>query len=261
MSRLTTAISQYKKFRFLTCFVVLLSTFVNSNSYADLVTLGNGTATYSQQAEDSFGPYSPDEAVNGIGGLSPPSGDGWAVAEFISPGITVASSQAAVWETASNVNASGIRFDLDMINLLGQFRFSYTTDVRTTFADGLDIGGQVDANWVPLLNGIVSGPAGVDYTPLNNGTGNIIATTSAIPDFPVGASFSVLYETPLANVTGVRLDAVEDASLPQNGPGLTPTNGNFLLIELTATAVPESSSFLILGAAMGWFAFGRKRKN
>ena len=38
--------------------------------------------------------------------------------------------------------------------------------------------------------------------------------------------------TSLSPITGIRLEVLEDPSLPFNGPGRQPTNGNFVLTEL-----------------------------
>lgn len=45
--------------------------------------------------------------------------------------------------------------------------------------------------------------------------------------------------TPLSGITGFRLEVLTDSSLPFNGPGRQPTNGNFVLTELVADARSE----------------------
>ena len=48
--------------------------------------------------------------------------------------------------------------------------------------------------------------------------------------------YTVIAETSLTGITGVRLEAIEDASLPMDGPGMQATNGNFVLSELEVYA-------------------------
>ncbi len=56
------------------------------------------------------------------------------------------------------------------------------------------------------------------------------------------------------NITGVRLEVLQDPSLPYNGPGLELGNGNFILSEfkLDATPAPEpaSGALLLLGGCL-----------
>jgi hypothetical protein len=145
-------------------------------------------------------------------------------------------------------------------HLLGRFRFSVTTDDRTTFADGLHTGGDVVANWTVLSSPSVSGPAGMTFTTLADQSilaGGVIAAQGV---------YTVNYTTGINGITGLRLEALEDPSLPGgNGPGLHLANGNFELNEMTleGTIVPVPSSILLFGtgsialAGCGW---RRKRR-
>jgi len=51
-------------------------------------------------------------------------------------------------------------------------------------------------------------------------------------------SYQISYDTSLVGITGVRLEVLEDPSLPTNGPGLA-SNGNFVLTELSLDHQPE----------------------
>jgi hypothetical protein len=55
----------------------------------------------------------------------------------------------------------------------------------------------------------------------------------------------------LAGITGIRLEAVEDSSLPTGGPGFA-ANGNFVLteIELDAAPIPEPSTYALLAGGL-----------
>lgn len=109
------------------------------------VTLQEGTATFSQNNFSGYFP--PDEVYDGV--LL--TGNGWAIFDTASSST---SAEIAVWEVASDVNGSQIEFRMrflhDSSHRLGRFRFSVTDDPRNTFADGLDVGGAVAANWTVL---------------------------------------------------------------------------------------------------------------
>ena len=146
-------------------------------------------------------------------------------------------------------------------HLLGRFRFSLTSDDRSTFADGLHTGGDVFANWTVLPNPTVSGPAGMSFTTL--GDGSILAggVTAA------QGIYTVSYAIVVQDITGIRLEAFEDPSLPGgNGPGLFPVDGNFLLTEMTldvpVTAVPEPSAAVLFGIGiLGVLRCGSRQRN
>ena len=132
--------------------LLLLS--VSYSASAVPITLQEGTATYSETC--CAGTNSPDKAVDGIfvdlpnGGLS----SAWAIAS--GDGGAPGSSQTAVWETALDLGSGVYYFKMYFLHenaghLLGRFRFSVTTDDRSTFADGLAQNGDVNANWTRKL--------------------------------------------------------------------------------------------------------------
>ncbi|MGB7345605.1 MAG: DUF1549 domain-containing protein [Pirellulaceae bacterium] len=55
------------------------------------------------------------------------------------------------------------------------------------------------------------------------------------------AVYNLQFRTGLKNITGFRIEALTDASLPNNGPGL-PGNGNFVVTELEIKVAPESDA-------------------
>jgi len=200
----------------------------------------NGTATFSQPCINS---HSPDEAVDGnFSDVDADGVNGWAIAATCVEQTDDTTNQTAVWETTTNVTGNGLTFTmyfnhLNPGHLLGRFRFSVTTDDRTTFADGLDTGGDVEANWTVLTHPTVSGPEGMTFTTLAD---HSILVGGAIPAQGI---YTVIYETPVSGVTGVRLEVLEHPSLPFNGPGLFPRNGNFILTEMTLDATPIPNHF------------------
>lgn len=226
---------------------------------AQTVALQNGTGTFSQTAGKLL---SPDQVVDGDFG----DYNGWAIFE---DGPSYA--QTAVWETGSDLSAGTLTFALHFLHynprhLLGRFRFSVTTDNRNQFADGLHTGGDVSANWTVLSNPLVEGPDGMTF--------------AVLPDHSVLAGgttanqgiYTVRYSAALAGVTGIRLEAMEDPSLPPGfGPGLATNNENFLLTEMVVTAgdapvgeaVPEPTSWLLMFPSLALLSttFRRRKRS
>lgn len=225
---------------------------------ASLVTLQQPTATFSQ----NFGGanYSVSKAIDGITN----DDRGWAVAP--DPFTSTIPSQTAVFETSVDVGfVSGSLITFSILQAhsnpghnLGRFRLSVTTDNRSLFADGLDNGGDVTANWTVLNpSGFVSA----------NG-----ATLTKLGDFSILASganpspdtYTITAPTTLTGITGIRLEALEDPSLPYNGPGRFGENGNFVVSELTMdiAAVPEPSSIALLAiGSIALAAYHRSRRS
>ncbi len=74
---------------------------------------------------------------------------------------------------------------------------------------------------------------GTKLTPLPDGS---LLASGAIP---AKDAYTLVAETPQAQVTGIRLEALTHASLPKRGPGLA-RNGNFCLSNIHVTAEPLS---------------------
>jgi len=219
---------------------------------AEPIALQNGTATFNQTITQG---HSPDLSIDGDfsnGNL------GWAIATGFTGDIT--SDQTAVWETVSDTSASTLNFAMHQNffigkHLIGQFRFSITSDNRSLFADGLDTMGDVTANWTVLTNPMSSGPASLTFTTQGD---NSILVGGTIPNT---GTYNIQYTGTFSNITGIRLEVLEDASLPFNGPGLYPDNGNFVLTELVLTTiVPEPTSATLLGLATITLVLSRRRK-
>jgi hypothetical protein len=54
-----------------------------------------------------------------------------------------------------------------------------------------------------------------------------------------------------SGITGIRLEALADSSLPWEGPGRQPLNGNFVLTEFSVQAIPESGTVGLLLLGLG----------
>lgn len=230
---------------------------------AATVALQNATATYSQTTDGAGNPqaHPVSAAIDGNFGVPNPL-DGWAIYE--DTGILGVDdqthAQTAVFETVSDVGFLGSSiftfrlFQTQPNHLLGRFRFSVTTDNRSTFADGLESGGDVTANWVVLNPSALTSANGVTLTEL--GDFSILASGFA----PSTDTYTITAPTTLTGITGVRLEVLEDSSLPFNGPGSQVLNGNFTLTEFTVDIVPEPST-----ATLGLFgilvAASRRRRN
>ena len=193
-----------------------------SPASAAAVTLQQGTATWSQPIG---GNYPVDYAVDGI-----IDGNGWAIAP------NQGTDQIAVFETSTDINASRLDFALyhtwGSSHNLGRFRISYTTDDRSLFADGLNSGGNVTANWTVLTGATISSIGGETFTIL--GDNSILVSGNN----PATTVYSVSFAGSFNGITGIRLEALSDASLPSNGPGRG--GGNFVLSEITLDATPPT---------------------
>jgi hypothetical protein len=147
----------------------------------------------------------------------------------------------AVFETTSDVTSPlGKQFQFTLtsggfgLHTLGRFRISATEDDRSTFADGLQNGGDVTANWVPLdVVSAISGNPTTTFTELADGS---VLAGGGIAEFE---TYTITANAPLLDaITGFRIEMLEDPSLPGNGPGRA-GNGNYVLYEFNALAVRD----------------------
>jgi len=184
---------------------------------AELVPLQNATAIRSQ------GGFNVSNLIDANTLVNQTTGTGWA--------NNAQDNNIAVMETVVDLNPTGAAMPLVIrigsggysTHELGKFRISVTNDDRSLFADGLQNGGDVTANWVELTPNLI----------LTTGT----STFTINPDNTVLAggtpqeyeTYTIVATTTLANITGIRLEALEDPSLPSNGPGRGPSNGNFVV--------------------------------
>lgn len=193
------------------------------------IELQSGTATFSQVINNI---HSPDRSID-----DDLLNFAWAITRTLQ--IDGSLSETAVWETVTDVTGEALVFtmyfgDFNPGHLLGRFRFSVTTDDRDTFADDLDTGGDVDANWTVLTNPIVTGPAGMTFTTLPDNS-----VLAGGPTAPQG-TYTIVYSTPVSGITGIRLEAIEHPSLPGSGPGMFYSNGNFHLTLLQLDVMQSS---------------------
>jgi hypothetical protein len=98
----------------------------------------------------------------------------------------------------------------------------------------------------------------VSYTSLNGtslsrlGDNSILAGGTA----PLTDTYTITAATTLTGITGIRLEVLQDPSLPFNGPGREPPNGNFILSEfqVSIAQVPEPGSAALFGLGAALFS-------
>lgn len=151
----------------------------------------------------------------------------------------------AVFETVTNAGfAEGTRLVFTLRHALpgqltlGKFRLSLTTDDRLLFADGQASRGDIVANWIPLQPLTATAAAAGVMTINADGTVLVSGANPATNAYTITAITSVM------GITGFRVEALEDASLPSNGPGRA-GNGNAVLTDFSAQAAPATLPHLL----------------
>ena len=212
------------------------------------VPLQQATATFTQ----NFG----GGVDNSIDGLTSTDANGWAIHDGTA---NPTSAQTAAYETVTDAVFNSYAFtlfndsDANLQHTIGKFRLSVTTDDRTLFADGLDTGGDVTANWIELTPSTATATNGATLT--INGDNTILASGTN----PNVSTYTITATSSLLNVTGFRLETFEDRTLtPNAGPGRS-NNGNFILTEFQVDAVPEPASLGLLGLGAGALLLRRRR--
>lgn len=192
------------------------------------VTLTTPTATFCQPS--GGGPFTIPEAIDGS--FSPLSG--WAIDP--QEGAT----HVAVLKTTADIGVgenTTLTFTLHMLyganHLLGKFRLAATTSARATY--GL---GATCADATPGGSAVWTALHPTSALSANGQTLTVQLDESILSSGsnPATDVVTVQVITPLVGITGFRFEALTDATLPFNGPGRQPTNGNFVLTEIVVDA-------------------------
>ena len=210
-----------------------------SQARAGAVSLQRGTATNSQAGG------TPTSAING----TTTGNDAWGITRS----DLSTNAETAVFETATDVGFFGgttLTFTLwqnnaSLNHTIGRFRLSVTTDNRSTFADGFNFDGDVTANWTVLDPSSFISANGATLT--KQGDLSILASGTN----PATDTYTITARTSLTGITGIRLEVMEDASLPTDGPGRAAPSGNFKLTEIGLAA--ESSAVPLIAGLMAWW--------
>jgi hypothetical protein len=194
------------------------------------VPLRNATATFSQNVFMNFPPFPVSQAIDGAR-----SGyNGWSAFPEVG-----GKGQVAAFETATPAGfqfGTTLRFSIisavpEGQHGLGRFRISATVASQETFADGLQRGGDVETEWTTLIPRAVSATSGVV---LNINVDHSIRASGPNPTF---VTYRITCDTNLREISGFRLEALPDPSLPAGGPGRA-SNGNFFVSEFEVDAEP-----------------------
>ncbi len=221
------------------------------------IVLQSGTAQHSQ------GGFSIDNAINGIFDTTNNGGSGWANDALNAPNVATFETQTTIPGGAGTTLTFKLFSGGFGTHELGKFRISATTADRALFADGNDEGGAnvgtegiwtvLDPSAVTSDNATTTFSEDASHTILAGGTPAELET------------YTVTVPTSLANITGIKLEALTDPSLGAgHGPGLG-SNGNYVLREFTldaVTTVPEPASIAatsLLGA-IALMKRGRSRR-
>ncbi len=204
-------------------------------SASEPVVLTNATASYSQLIPDR---YSVDQSID-----SDTNRTGWAVQ---GTGART-KAETAVFETMQDSGyAAGrlLTFTLSTSYVnsdggqnLGRFRLSVTDADRDTFADGQINGGNLGSDWTVLRPISYVSIAGAQLQRLSDDS-LLASGTNALVD-----TYLVTAACDLSRVTGFRLEALEDPSLPGEGPGRAP-DGNFVLMNFAVAIEPLRADLL-----------------
>jgi hypothetical protein len=203
---------RFKQLAFLSAAVVGLSSGLASATTVNLVT---ATATHSQTG------FNVTAAIDG----SLINNTGWAIDPLEvdqSAFFTAAGPVGGVGGSLFTFTLSQLFPNPDM-HTIGKFKLSVTTD------------GTVNSGstWSDLT-GVTFAAVPAEVPVSISGDGTILLDGSFRPSTSI---YTVTGASTLAGVTGFRLDVLEDATLPLNGPGRQPVNGNFVLTEFGVDAV------------------------
>lgn len=199
-----------------------------------VVTLANATATHSQLP---YATYGVGRAIDGATG----SGSGWAIGQRVGIGQVGEATAAFEFTETTPISTNGTRVVVTMTSntegfRLLNFRVRLTTADRTMFADGSPEGGDVGSPGIWLVPyRIVSATAS---SPVTLAAVGEVLTASGGRSV---ATYVITLDTESTLLTGLRLEALRNPSIPGGGPGSGAgvETGNFVLSEIQVRVVPR----------------------
>lgn len=205
---------------------------------ASSVALQNATATFSEARRPVT------QTIDGDLG-----GRGWGFSQPVDFQGPVIRAPIAVWETVEDVSFDdGAELTFTLFHdsrrraSLGRFRISITSDDRDTFADGLESSGDVTAQWHPVTWISLESSEGAEFTVLPDNSILVSGGENSSDTYTLRAV------TPRRGITGIRLEAIADATLPgRAGPGRAP-GGLAYLSEISLAARPANLAHEFDGA-------------
>jgi hypothetical protein len=243
---------------------------------ASALSFDGAVATYEQALPsgptDSNGPWAASYAIDGntSGAWDFAHPNGWGVYNLVVrpalPNVDYTESETAYFRLTNPISTnstSGIQiamhfnFDVNPQLTLGCFRISLTTaDLHTA---PFTLANAQAASWTSVapLSFVITPSSGPAPT-YNLEASNVLLVTGANP---ARALYTLTFAPGNLNVTGIRLEAIEHAGLPFDGPGRDTTAGNFTLNEITAQAapVPEPASLSLMAIAGAALLLRRRR--
>ena len=225
-----------------------------TQAQASSVGFSSADATFYQTC--CGGPFPPSQMIDGTTSGS----NGWAVYSG-SNNVSNAANALLTLTTPLAAGSYNLTFTIyqnfgttsaESFHTLGDFSLGYTTDTSPTLSSLQTLVPNQSAS---------STDASTTFTQQGGGDWLVGGTSPAIATYTLLASISST-----SAITGIFLDVFNNSTLPADGPGRQPVNGNFVVSEFaldaTTTPLPAALPLFATGlGALGVLGWRRKRKN
>jgi hypothetical protein len=234
------------------CAVVATAALVSSGVQATTLSFSSADQTFAQNGPGGL--WSAALMIDGCSASCLPYPSGWAVYNF---STGQAEAATALLTLTTPVAAGPQNWTVTLYqnlssppqHLLGDFSLGYSTAASPTLSSSETLFTITGAS---SLNGTTFTPLGPSELLAGGPTPNTDVYTIS------------LTEDSLLPVTGLFLNVFNNALLPFDGPGRQPTNGNFVVSELTASVTPLPAALPLFAGGLGvigLFCRRRKQKN
>ena len=225
-----------------------------TQAQASSVGFSSADATFYQTC--CGGPFPPSQMIDGTTSGS----NGWAVYSG-SNNVSNAANALLTLTTPLAAGSYNLTFTIyqnfgttsaESFHTLGDFSLGYTTDTSPTLSSLQTLVPNQSAS---------STDASTTFTQQGGGDWLVGGTSPAIATYTLLASISST-----SAITGIFLDVFNNSTLPADGPGRQPVNGNFVVSEFaldaSTTPLPAALPLFATGlGALGVLGWRRKRKN